>query len=73
MKLRSYKLFDGRFRTIIALGTMKHIVDLVAYELHLGDEKIFQRLYNLMNARALHYTYDRGSILLFVSHYYSKA
>ena len=45
MKLRSYKLFDGRFRTIIALGTMTHIVDLVAYELHPGDEKIFQRLY----------------------------
>jgi hypothetical protein len=46
--------------TIIALAFMTYIVDLFAYELHPGDEKVFN---DFINARVLHYTYDRGSLL----------
>jgi len=38
-------------------------INLGAYELHLGDEKCSTTL--LMNARILHYTYDRGSLLFY--------
>ena len=41
---------------------MTYIVDLYAYELHLGDEKVFN---DFINKRLLHYTYDSGSLLLF--------
>ena len=50
--------------TIIALASMTYIVDLDAYELHLGDEKSSRTL--SMNARVLHYACDRSS-LLFIS------
>ena len=48
--------------TIMALASMTYIVDLYAYELHLGDEKVFN---DFINKRLLHYTYDSGSLLLF--------
>ena len=37
---------------------MTHIVDLDAYVLHVGEEKIFNNF--MMNDRLLHFTYDRG-------------
>ena len=37
---------------------MTYIVGLYAYELHLGDEKVFNNF--MMNARILHFTYDSG-------------
>ena len=37
---------------------MTNIVDLDAYELHPGDEKVFNEF--MMNARILHFTYGRG-------------
>ena len=36
---------------------MTYIVDLDAYELHLGDKKVFNDF--MMNASVLHFTYDR--------------
>lgn len=42
---------------MIALACMTFIVNLKAYELHLEMKK------SSMNARVLHYTHDRGSIL----------
>jgi hypothetical protein len=48
--------------TIMTLIFMSYMyINLGAYELHLGDEKCSTTL--LMNARILHYTYDRGSLL----------
>jgi hypothetical protein len=52
--LHAYKPFDGRFGIIITRASMTYIVDLNAYELHLGDE-IFSTT-SLMNARVKHYT-----------------
>jgi hypothetical protein len=50
--------------TIIALASMPYIIDLDAYELHPGDEKVFKRLYQRMLGFTLYvYTYDRGSLL----------
>ena len=46
--------------TIITIGSMTYIVDLDAYDLHLGMKKSSTTL--LMNARVLHYTYDKGSL-----------
>jgi hypothetical protein len=43
--------------TMIALASMTYVVDLDAYELHPGMEMSSMTL--LMNARVLHYTYDR--------------
>ena len=40
---------------------MTYIVGLYAYELHLGDEKVFNNF--MMNARILHFTYDSGWLL----------
>ena len=39
-----------------------YIVDLDAYELHPMDEKKPSVIF-LMNAKVLHYTHDRGSLL----------
>ena len=39
---------------------MTYVIDLNAYELHMGDEK---KNTLLMNANVLHYTYDMGSLL----------
>ena len=50
--------------TIITLASMTYIIDLDAYELHIGDIKVSTTL--SMNARVLSYTYDRG-LLLFKS------
>ena len=36
---------------------MTYIIDLDAYELHPGDEKVSNNF--VMNARVLHFTYDR--------------
>ena len=47
--------------TIIALASMTYVIDLDAYELHTGMKMSSMTL--LMNARVLHYTYDRGSLL----------
>jgi len=41
---------------------MTNIVDLDAYELHLGDEKVFNNF--MMNARVFHFTYDRDWLFL---------
>ena len=46
---------------IISLASRTYIVDLDAYELHLGDEKVFKLFYN--ECKGLHYTYDKGSYL----------
>ena len=46
--------------TIIAIAFMTYIVDLFAYELHTGDEKVFN---DFINARVLQYTYDKDSLL----------
>ena len=48
-------------KTIITVASVTYIVDLDAYELHLGMKKSSKTL--LMNAKILHYTYDRGSLL----------
>lgn len=45
----------------IALAFMTYIGELYVYELHMGVEKSSTTL--LMDARVLHYTYGRGSIL----------
>ena len=45
------------FKTTIAVTFMWYVVDLDAYELHLGDEKSSMTF--LMNASVVHYTYDR--------------
>ena len=45
------------FTAIIAVTFMTYVVDLDAYELHLGDEKSSMTF--LMNASVVHYTYDR--------------
>ena len=42
--LRNYLMVD--LNTIIALASMTYIVDIDAYELHLGDEKIFNNFSN---------------------------
>ena len=47
--------------TIIALASLTYIVDLDAYELHVGNEKVFNDFIN--NARVLYFTYDMGSLL----------
>jgi len=47
--------------TIIPLAIMTYITNLDAYELHLGDEKVFNGF--IMNFGNLHYTYDGGSLL----------
>ena len=46
---------------MIALVFITYIVNFDAYELYLGDEKSSMTL--LMNARILHYIYDRGLLL----------
>ena len=46
---------------IITVACLTYIVDLDAYELHPADEKIFNDFSN--NARVLHCTCDRGSLL----------
>ena len=46
---------------IISIPSLTCTVDLDAYEEHPGNEKFSTTL--LMNARILHYTYDRGSLL----------
>ena len=61
MDLQSSKPFDIGLETIIALTYMTYTVDLDAYLLHLGDEKSSTTL--SMNARILHCTYDRDSLL----------
>ena len=46
------------FETIIAmLAFMTYIVDLNAYELHLGDVEVFNNF--MMNAKVLHLKYIR--------------
>jgi hypothetical protein len=40
---------------------MMYNVDSDAYELHLGDEEIFNNF--IMNARVFHFIYDRGGLL----------
>ena len=45
----------------IILPSMTYIVDLDAYDLHPGDEKSSKTL--LMNAKLLHCTYERSSLL----------
>ena len=60
----TYDLIDHLMvdlETIIALASMTYIVDLDASELHPGDEKVFNDL--LMNAKVLHYTHERCSLL----------
>jgi hypothetical protein len=45
--LSSYGLFDGSFsKKIIALASMTYIIDLNAYELHPGDEKVLDDFIN---------------------------
>ena len=46
---------------MIALVFITYIANFDAYELYLRDEKSWMTL--LMNARILHYTYDRGLLL----------
>ena len=46
--------------TIITIASMTYTVDLNAYGLHLGMKK--SSTTSLMNANALHYTYDKDSI-----------
>ena len=45
---------------ISALVFMPHIIDLDAYEFQQGMKKSSTTF--LMNARVLHYTYDKGSL-----------
>ena len=40
---------------------MTYIVDVATYELYAGDEKVFYDL--MMNARVLHFKYDKGWLL----------
>jgi hypothetical protein len=44
--------------SITALASIIYLANLNAYELHPGDEKSSTIL--LMNARILHFTYDKG-------------
>ena len=37
---------------------MTSVINLDAYELHIGDEKVFND--SMMNSRILHSTYDSG-------------
>ena len=48
--------------TIVALAFMTYIVDLDVDESHPGMKKYSTTL--LMNAKVLHYTHDRDSLLL---------
>ena len=56
--LRDHLMVD--LETNIALTSMTHIVDLDGCQLHLGVKKTFNNF--IMNARVLHYTYDRDSL-----------
>ena len=55
--------------TIIALAFVAYIVNLDAYELHLGGEKSSMTI--LMNARILHVVYDKSSSLFNHIYFYS--
>ena len=60
----TYDLMDHLrvdLETIIALASTTYIVDLDAYELHPRMLKSSMTL--IMEARVLHYTYGRGSLL----------
>ena len=62
MDLPSNKSFYFILRKSIALAFMTYIIDLNAYELHLGDEKVFNNFINICLGFTI--IYHRGSLLL---------
>ena len=62
MDLRAYKSFDDRFGIIITRAPMTYIVDLDAYELHLGDEIFLNNFIN--ECKGSNIIHKRGYIII---------